>query len=85
MNCHLVCRTEHTLYICRPEVSDIQAITQQVAGKNKQEKEAITANKESCCMLNKAFYDFIFLLEANSTFCFCFAVSISFGRLNREY
>lgn len=60
MNCHLVCRTEHALHICRLQVSEIQANTQRVADENKQEKEAIKANKESCCMLNKAFMNLSF-------------------------
>lgn len=61
-------------------------MTYKQSASGKQEKEAkITANKESCYMLNKAFHYFIFLLESDSTFCFCFAVSISFVRLNREY
>lgn len=64
MNYHLACRTEHAIHVCRLEnaCSEIQANTQRVAGKNKQEKAAIKANKESCCMLNKAFMTSSFCL-----------------------
>lgn len=54
MNCQLGCRTKRALHSADWRSGKYKQ-TQRVAGKNKQEKQAIKANKESCCKLNKAF------------------------------